>query len=226
MVTADGLHVTKVMSHDRLEARFGAMGRQARVVALGGGDRADERARHLIEVVERKWSRYRSGSEVSRVNDKGGHSVVVSPETYGLITRAVGAWRVTGLCSVLDTLAMARQLHPGQRNGLDALCKRYSVDNSHRELHGALLDADLLLEVYLAMTGGQGALILDEESEQPGHKAVVRRAVRPDGPLRVLRATEDERRAHDALLQVLDKASGGKTAWRRFEPDGAPAGNA
>lgn len=145
---------------------------------------------------------------------------------FGRLAGEAGAWRVAGLCSVLDTLAMARQMHPGQRNGLDALCKRYSVDNSHRELHGALLDADLLLEVYLAMTGGQGALILDEESEQPGHKTVVRRAVRPDGPLRVLRATEEERQAHDALLQVLDKASGGKTAWRRFEPDGTPAGNA
>jgi DNA polymerase-3 subunit epsilon len=128
------------------------------------------------------------------------------------------ALRVAGLCEVLDTLAMARQLHPGQRNSLDVLCKRYSVDNSHRDLHGALLDADLLLEVYLAMTGGQGALILDEEAPQPGHQASTRRAVRPAGELRVLRATAEERAAHDALLKVLDKASGGKTAWRTFEP--------
>ena len=129
-----------------------------------------------------------------------------------------GALRVADLCGVLDTLAMARQQHPGQRNSLDALCKRYSVDNSHRDLHGALLDADLLLEVYLAMTGGQGALILDEESEQPGHKAVFRRATRPSGTLRILRATAEERESHDRLLEVLDKASGGKTAWRAFEP--------
>jgi DNA polymerase-3 subunit epsilon len=135
-----------------------------------------------------------------------------------------GPARVADLCSVLDTLAMARQLHPGQRNSLDALCKRYSVDNSHRDLHGALLDADLLLEVYLAMTGGQGALILDEESEQPGHKAVIRRALRPAGELRVLRASDEERLAHENLLRVLDKASGGKTAWRQFEPDSPPAG--
>jgi DNA polymerase-3 subunit epsilon len=135
------------------------------------------------------------------------------------------ALRVAGLCEVLDTLAMARQLHPGQRNSLDALCKRYSVDNSHRDLHGALLDADLLLEVYLAMTGGQGALILDEEAPQPGHQASTRRAVRPAGELRVLRATAEERAAHDALLQVLDKASGGKTAWRTFEPREAVEAN-
>ena len=69
------------------------------------------------------------------------------------------------LCSVLDTLPLARQMHPGQRNSLDALCKRYSVDNSHRELHGALLDAQILLDVYLAMTGGQTALILGEVTE-------------------------------------------------------------
>ena len=131
--------------------------------------------------------------------------------------------RVAGLCAVMDTLALARQLHPGQRNSLDALCKRYSVDNSHRDLHGALLDADLLLEVYLAMTGGQGALILDEESENAGQRTAVKRAERPPGELRVLRATADELAAHDALLTILDKASGGKTAWRVFEQQGQPA---
>src|SRR5579862_7311568 len=70
--------------------------------------------------------------------------------------------RIGALCQVLDTLALAREMHPGQRNSLDALCKRYSVDNSHRELHGALLDARLLADVYLAMTGGQSALALSE----------------------------------------------------------------
>ena len=134
--------------------------------------------------------------------------------------------RVADLCSVLDTLAMARQLHPGQRNSLDALCKRYSIDNSHRDLHGALLDADLLLEVYLAMTGGQGALILDEEQEQPGHKSTTRRASRPSGELRVLRATAEECAAHENLLRILDEASGGRTAWRSFESDGTTAGPA
>ena len=128
------------------------------------------------------------------------------------------AARVADLCQVLDTLALARQLHPGQRNSLDALCKRYAVDNSHRDLHGALLDADLLLEVYLAMTGGQGALTLDKDEPTAGQRAAVRRAVRPEGELRVLRASPEELAAHQKLLAILDQASGGKTAWRSFEP--------
>ena len=126
--------------------------------------------------------------------------------------------RVADHCIVLDTLQMARQMHPGQRNGLDALCKRYSVDNSHRDLHGALLDADLLLEVYLAMTGGQGALTLDDRATSTQAESSVSRATRPEGVLVVLRATADELAAHELMLQLLDKKSGGKTAWRKLEP--------
>ena len=122
------------------------------------------------------------------------------------------------LCGVLDTLALARQMHPGQRNSLDALCKRYSIDNSHRDLHGALLDADLLLEVYLAMTGGQGALTLDDRATSTQVESSVSRATRPEGVLVVLRATADELAAHELMLQLLDKKSGGKTAWRKLEP--------
>lgn len=125
--------------------------------------------------------------------------------------------RVTDHCQVLDTLQLARQMHPGQRNGLDALCKRYSVDNSHRDLHGALLDAELLLDVYLAMTGGQGALTLDEAEEATVQRKAPRRARRPRGELVVLRATAEELAAHELRLAALDKASGGKSAWRAFE---------
>ena len=125
--------------------------------------------------------------------------------------------RVGDLCQVLDTLAMARQMHPGQRNGLDALCKRYSVDNSHRDLHGALLDADLLLEVYLAMTGGQGALTLDEIGTPAEARTKSRKAKRPKGTLVVIRASETELQAHATRLAALDKASGGKTVWHRLE---------
>jgi len=117
---------------------------------------------------------------------------------------------------VLDTLALARSLHPGQRNSLDALCKRYSVDNSHRELHGALLDAQILLDVYLAMTGGQTALILGEVTEinvSVSHEPAT--AARPRGVLRVVRASEDELAAHERILGVIDKISGGKTVWRK-----------
>jgi DNA polymerase-3 subunit epsilon len=118
---------------------------------------------------------------------------------------------------VLDTLALARQMHPGQRNSLDALCKRYSVDNSHRDLHGALLDADLLLEVYLAMTGGQGALTLDEAGTVTEIRTASKKAKRPRGTLLVVRATEVELQAHEQRLAALDKSSGGKTVWRKLE---------
>jgi DNA polymerase III subunit epsilon len=126
--------------------------------------------------------------------------------------------RVGDHCQVLDTLALARQMHPGQRNGLDALCKRYSVDNSHRDLHGALLDADLLLEVYLAMTGGQGALTLDEAGEATTARRSARRAKRPRGALVVVRPTAEELAAHEQRLAALDRASGGRTLWRTIEP--------
>jgi DNA polymerase-3 subunit epsilon len=132
--------------------------------------------------------------------------------------RLDAAHRVADLCRVLDSLTLARQMHPGQRNSLDALCKRYSVDNSHREYHGALLDARILAEVYLAMTGGQGSLTLSAESDNMRHGA------RPDQPLRsfagiriqVVNASEEETLAHERILALLDKASSGKTVWRRL----------
>jgi len=124
------------------------------------------------------------------------------------------------LCGVIDTLPMARQLHPGQRNSLDALCKRYGVDNSHRELHGALLDAQILLDVYLAMTGGQTALILGEASEVRLNVTVETDFLvqRPAGGLRIVRASDDELAAHERALKVINKSSGGKTIWRAIEP--------
>jgi DNA polymerase-3 subunit epsilon len=122
-----------------------------------------------------------------------------------------------GVCRVLDTLVMARQRHPGQRNSLDALCKRYDVDNSRRELHGALLDAQILADVYLIMTGGQAALSLDTASGDATESQTQRRAERPPGvELVVLRAGEDERRRHDDCLDRLDQALGEACAWRRL----------
>lgn len=136
------------------------------------------------------------------------------------------ARRMGDLCTVIDTLPLARQMHPGQRNSLDALCKRYEVDNSHRELHGALLDAQILLDVYLAMTGGQTALVLGEISEIHVSVSHEPAAARPRGVLRVVRASDDELAAHERVLVVIDKISGGKTVWRR-EAISAPrvAGN-
>jgi DNA polymerase-3 subunit epsilon len=123
---------------------------------------------------------------------------------------------VSGLCRVLDTLALARSLHPGQRNSLDALCKRYSVDNTKRELHGALLDAGILVDVYLAMTGGQSALALDSGSRgEIALQAEPVAAVRVPGmSLAVCLASEEELRQHEAMLDIVHKASGGKAVWR------------
>jgi DNA polymerase III subunit epsilon len=125
--------------------------------------------------------------------------------------------RVASLCQVLDTLALARELHPGQRNSLDALCKRYGVDNSHRELHGALLDARILADVYLAMSGGQGALALADGDALPRAAGAAPAAVpslRCAGlPLRVLGASEAELRAHENMLALIASASGGRCLW-------------
>lgn len=126
------------------------------------------------------------------------------------------ARRVASVCQVLDTLALAREMHPGQRNSLDALCKRYEVDDSHRELHGALLDARILADVYLAMTGGQGALALTEAAS-PMRTAEgvrpVRALVRTGLELLVLLASEEEARAHESMLSLITRASGGRCLW-------------
>ena len=120
-------------------------------------------------------------------------------------------------CSVLDTLVLARNKHPGQKNNLDALCRRYSVDNSQRDLHGALLDAEILADVYLLMTGGQKALALGSQGagEEGGLNAEpIERITRPEGAMfKVIKATEDELVRHQAKLEVVDKASGGNCHW-------------
>ena len=121
---------------------------------------------------------------------------------------------------ILDTLVLARQIHPGQRNSLDALCKRYGIDNSRRDLHGALLDARLLAEVYLAMTGGQAALSLgsgqDEQRQSRIEKS--RKIDRSGLDLVVVHASDDELREHNAQLDSIDSACAEKSLWRRAEP--------
>lgn len=121
--------------------------------------------------------------------------------------------KIGDYCEILDTLLLARQTHPGQRNDLDALCRRYDIDNSQRELHGALLDAEILADVYLAMTGGQTALLLDEVSSK---EKPVRKLDLPDNreKLKVVTANEEELIAHENWLKLLDEASQGKCLWR------------
>lgn len=133
--------------------------------------------------------------------------------------------RLADYCAITDTLVMAKKKHPGQRNSLDALCKRYGVDNSHRELHGALLDAEILAQVYLCMTGGQVSLSLEPEDDDytlavdsPGGSD---RSRAPDLKLRVIRAAPDEIAAHEARLAAIDKTSGGSCVWLRAAPDSA-----
>ncbi|WP_201451549.1 DNA polymerase III subunit epsilon [Hydrogenophaga sp. BPS33] len=121
----------------------------------------------------------------------------------------------TVIGQVTDSLAMAKEMFPGKRNGLDALCDRLGVDNSGRTLHGALLDAELLADVYINMTRGQDALIMDiGDAPGEGGQVEVIDLIRFELP--VLMANEQESQAHDSLLADLDKASKGKTVWRQL----------
>jgi DNA polymerase III subunit epsilon len=131
--------------------------------------------------------------------------------------RVMPGTRISDHCGVLDTLPLARHMHPGQRNSLDALCQRYEVDNTGRELHGALLDAELLADVYLLMTGGQVGLQLSAESASgaktgdTGHARIDR-----DGlDLRVVKASEDELERHEKRLDQLDGTCTDGAVWRR-----------
>ncbi|XAH21319.1 DNA polymerase III subunit epsilon [Xylophilus sp. GW821-FHT01B05] len=115
--------------------------------------------------------------------------------------------------SVTDTLVMAKEMFPGKRNSLDALCDRLGVDNSSRTLHGALLDAELLADVYIGLTRGQNALQIDVATPEEGATEVVRVDL-SQFTLPVIAANEQEHTAHAAILKQLEKASGGKTIWK------------
>ncbi|MDF1630392.1 MAG: DNA polymerase III subunit epsilon [Alcanivoracaceae bacterium] len=119
-------------------------------------------------------------------------------------------------CQVLDTLVMARQMYPGQRVSLDALCRRFGIDNSNRELHGALLDARLLAEVYLTMTGGQVGLSLDGENSSGGAEVeAIRRLPQGRPALTVTTAVAEELARHESRLGDLDSKVEGGSLWRR-----------
>ena len=133
------------------------------------------------------------------------HEFSMEASTKGVITNQI--------CDVLDTLTLARQMHPGQKNNLDALCKRYGIDNSHRTLHGALLDAEILADVYLLMTGGQTKLKLASSSGNDADSTAIRRVKRSANKLKVIKATADELKQHEARLDIVEKA-GGKCLWR------------
>lgn len=122
-------------------------------------------------------------------------------------------------CSgVIDTLVHAKELHPGKRNSLDALCDRYGISNAHRKLHGALLDSELLADVYLAMTRGQNSLSMDVEVETSAGGIVLEAG--PLGDILVLAASADELAEHDNVLAALDKGVKGECVWRKYSPQG------
>jgi len=142
------------------------------------------------------------------------------------MTKGKTSPRIEDFCSVVDTLKLARGMHPGQKNDLDSLCKRYSVDNSHRTLHGALLDAEILADVYLAMTGGQTGLFEDTHSHMKNATTATTNVVAPTdirrfdpsrAKLPVIQANAEEIAAHEAWLQELDKKSGGNCIWKKLE---------
>ncbi|MDM8561323.1 DNA polymerase III subunit epsilon [Thiotrichales bacterium HSG14] len=119
-------------------------------------------------------------------------------------------------CEILDSLALARKHHPGQKNNLDALCKRYNIDNSSRQLHGALLDAEILAEVYLAMTGGQVSLLASENKAESNINTI-KRISSDRSALTLMTPTDEELQAHEQCLATIDKTSGGKCLWQNLE---------
>ena len=124
------------------------------------------------------------------------HELKLAGEEYG---------KVTTYCTVIDTLVMARKMRPGKKNNLDILCKEYEVNNAHRELHGALLDAELLSEVYLRMTGGQSALLLDDEVNDAGGTNVSSKKLSSNRkPIKIIQATDEELQAHQVIIGKMD----------------------
>ena len=127
--------------------------------------------------------------------------------------------RIEDICSIVDSLQLARRKHPGQKNNLDALCRRYGIDNSHRELHGALLDSEILADVYLMITGGQTDLLLAGEEEGMGGDGMieVKKLANVAQGMTVIKATEQELEEHQEFVRLLDKKSGGESLYSQFE---------
>ena len=134
------------------------------------------------------------------------------------LDRVGGYGKLDGCCNIRDSLVMAREKHPGQRNSLDALCSRYGIDNSQRTKHGALLDAEILAEVFLAMTGGQASFSLDaiDESEEGGQSVGIRPVSEDRPPLPVITADKEELDKHQERLEVIDKAAENGSVWNRL----------
>ena len=156
----------------------------------------------------------------------GGAELIIHNATFDIgfidaeLERNGYSVRIADICTITDSLRLARSKHPGQKNNLNALCKRYGIDNSHRELHGALLDSEILADVYLALTGGQTSLLLSDHAEtQEGDEAIIKRVGAESLGLTVLEATDEEIEAHELFLDRLDKSAGGECLWRKAVVD-------
>ena len=125
---------------------------------------------------------------------------------FALLSPSAG--KVTDFSTVFDSLVYARKKHPGQRNSLDALCKRYGIDNSHRDLHGALLDAEILSDVYLLMTGGQLSMLEEDDLAEGGLEQQIQRINSDRPPLTVIQCSDDELVEHQKTLEMLEESSG------------------
>jgi len=123
--------------------------------------------------------------------------------------------RMENFCLITDSLKMARKKHPGQKNNLDALCSRYGIINSHRELHGALLDSEILADVYLALTGGQTNLSLNADSDDGNDGGSSIRRLTGADDLPIVELMDEDLQAHTAFLEMLDKKSGGECVWNK-----------
>jgi DNA polymerase-3 subunit epsilon len=137
-------------------------------------------------------------------------------------SRGIKLPRIGDICDINDSLVMARQKHPGQKNNLDALCRRYFIDNGHRELHGALLDAEILADVYLAMTGGQTSLLLADDNKDAASNQQVSQATQVvDGnDLKTVYASASELEAHANKLAVVAAAAGSQSVWQAMDEAG------
>ncbi|MDD1628749.1 MAG: DNA polymerase III subunit epsilon [Methylococcaceae bacterium] len=173
-----------------------------------------------VEMVKRRLTgkRFHVYINPGRVIDDGAIAVhgITNQFEFSLLKNKAGT--VTDYSEVFDTLAYARKKHPGQRNSLDALCKRYGIDNSHRDLHGALLDAEILADVFLLMTGGQSSLLDEGQSGMEGssNNTDVKRVFTDRPALKIIRCNDDELTAHQQRLEAIEKASGA-CIWNHYQ---------
>ncbi|HEX4873009.1 MAG TPA: DNA polymerase III subunit epsilon [Nevskiaceae bacterium] len=174
----------------------------------------DERVRHeppFAEIAQTLWQ-YLEGAEL--IIHNASFDIGFLDEEFG----RCGFAPLSSVCTITDTVAMARRLHPGQKVNLDALCKRYNVDNSRRQHHGAALDASLLADVYLAMTGGQSRLSLDSGAARARQASFAQRlGVDPQRPLPVIRADAAEQQAHQQRLAAIARKAG-RLLWQGETP--------